>query len=84
MPSMRCWVERKVPAVFVCCGLGRIAPGSKLRFNSTQPFEQWLIAAEFDPEEELLISREWKRQEGDRYLQSLPSERQHGEPSAVA
>ena len=36
-------------------------------FQLNPALEQWLIAAEFDPEEELLISREWKRQEGDRY-----------------
>ena len=36
-------------------------------FQLTPALEHWLIAAEFDPEEELLISREWKRQEGDRY-----------------
>ena len=40
-------------------------------FQLNPALEQWLIAAEFDPEEELLISREWKRQEGDRYSLSL-------------
>ncbi len=37
-------------------------------FELNPVLERWLIAADFDPEEELLISREWKRQEGDRYF----------------
>ena len=36
-------------------------------FQLSPALEQWLIEAEFDPEEELLISREWKQQEGDRF-----------------
>ena len=36
-------------------------------FQLSPSLEQWLVAAEFDPEEDLLISREWKRQDGDRF-----------------
>jgi DNA repair protein RecN (Recombination protein N) len=36
-------------------------------FQLSPALEHWLITADFDPEEELLISREWKRQDGDRF-----------------
>ena len=36
-------------------------------FQLDDVLHHWLVEAGFDPEDELLISREWKRQEGDRF-----------------
>ena len=36
-------------------------------FQLDDVLRHWLVEAGFDPEDELLISREWKRQEGDRF-----------------
>ena len=36
-------------------------------FQLNDGLEHWLLDAGFEPEEELLISREWKRQEGERF-----------------
>ena len=36
-------------------------------FQLNEGLEHWLLDAGFEPEEELLISREWKRQEGERF-----------------
>ena len=37
------------------------------RFQLNDGLEHWLLDAGFELEEELLISREWKRQEGERF-----------------
>ena len=37
------------------------------RFETNSLLNQWLNAAEFDLEEELLLSREWRRLDGDRF-----------------
>ena len=36
-------------------------------FRLTPLLKAWLSEADFDPEDELLVSREWKRQDGDRW-----------------
>ena len=36
-------------------------------FQLNDGLEHWLLDAGFEPEDELLISREWKRQEGERF-----------------
>ena len=36
-------------------------------FQLNDPLTRWLVQEGFEPEEELLISREWKRQDGDRF-----------------
>ncbi len=36
-------------------------------FQLTTQLRDWLSEADFEPEDELLISREWKRQDGDRW-----------------
>ena len=36
-------------------------------FQLSPQLRDWLSEAEFEPEDELLISREWKRQDGDRW-----------------
>ena len=36
-------------------------------FQLTDGLQSWLEGAGFEPEDELLISREWKRQDGDRF-----------------
>ncbi len=36
-------------------------------FQLSPQLRDWLSEADFEPEEELLISREWKRQDGDRW-----------------
>ena len=36
-------------------------------FRLTPLLQAWLSEADFDPEDELLVSREWKRQDGDRW-----------------
>ena len=36
-------------------------------FQLNEALEHWLLDAGFEHEEELLISREWKRQEGERF-----------------
>ena len=36
-------------------------------FQLDDVLHHWLVNAGFDPEDELLISREWKRQEGERF-----------------
>ena len=50
-------------------------------FQLTAGLKRWLLEAGFEPEEELLISREWKRQEGERFvsrsrLNGMPVNRQ--------
>ena len=36
-------------------------------FQLNPALQQWLADADFESEDDLLISREWKRQEGDRF-----------------
>ena len=36
-------------------------------FQLSPQLRDWLCEADFEPEDELLISREWKRQDGDRW-----------------
>ena len=36
-------------------------------FRLTPLLQAWLSEADFEPEDELLVSREWKRQDGDRW-----------------
>ncbi|QNJ30433.1 DNA repair protein RecN [Synechococcus sp. A15-24] len=36
-------------------------------FQLTPLLQAWLSEADFEPEDELLVSREWKRQDGDRW-----------------